>query len=337
VLRHRLWWAGGGVVIMLATAITACDSSGSKPTAACASTTRSATVSVQARPPAVPTRGSYFGAFTLAGAATQQDFINSFDSLAATACRPLDLAHVYLPWGTPFPTPAAVSFARQGAVSLVSWTGTDTRTINSGAVDTTITATAHQIAALNSPVFLEFRWEMDRPNLRRVVHSPHDYIAAWDRVRRLFAAAGTTNVSWVWCPTANGFADGQAQAYYPGDSEVDWVCTDAYPSPTFGPQPYQPLRHLLRPFLNWAHGHDKPAMIGEFGVPRSYSPQRRAEWLEQAKTALTRGRQIKAVAYFDYNPPDVPLARTYALGDDPQVVAAFRALAADPYFRPTTS
>ncbi len=261
--------------------------------------------------------------------------MKSFNALAAQACRPLAFAHVYFPWETPFPTSSATQFAERGEDLLVSWTGTDTRTMASGAVDGTIKAEAEEIASLRAPVFLEFRWEMDRPNLARVVHSPQDYIAAWDRVRQVFASVGVSNVTWIWCPTAAGFADGRALAYYPGANEVDWVCTDAYPSPVFGPQPYQPLGRLIRPFLNWAQQQQKPVMIGEFGVPRSYPPDERARWLEQAQTTLTAGRQIKAVAYFDYDPAGARINNAYALGTDPVVVAAFRALATDPYFRPT--
>jgi hypothetical protein len=283
-------------------------------------------------PPPVPTHGAYFGAFALKGEATQDNLVKSFQALAAAACRPLDLAHVYLRWNRRFPTPAITTLVSDGAYPLVSWTGTDTRVINSGAVDSSITATAHQIASLHSPVFLEFRWEMDRPNLARVVHSGPDYVAAWDRVHRLFAAAGVRNVSWVWCPTAAGFADHRVDSYYPGNNEVDWVCSDAYPGSDFGPASYQPLNRLLQPFLDWAKQQEKPAMLGEFGVPRSYSSKERSMWLEDARASLTASSQVKAVAYFDYDPVGVASDRQYALGQSRLVRTAFRSLATDPYF-----
>jgi hypothetical protein len=333
VTSRPLRLASTCVAILLIAALAGCGSSSKQPVASCSATPAATARPSQPRPPIVPTEGAYFGGFALSGIATQQNLVSSFNDLATQACRPLDLAHVYLRWQTPFPTPASLTLASHGAALLVSWTGTDSKTIISGAADAQITATAKHIASLGWPVFLEFRWEMDRPNLDRIVGSPADYIAAWDRVRSLFAAAGTPNVSWVWCPTAAGFATGRAQEYYPGDNEVDWVCADAYPGPDFGPNPYQPLSRLLRPFLNWAKLHHKPVMIGEFGVPRSYSSTQRAEWLDQAKTTLTAGRQIKAVAYFNNDPVGQPLAHNYSLGSDPAVVAAFRALATAPYFR----
>jgi beta-mannanase len=286
--------------------------------------------------PTVPSGGAYFGGFALHGVPTQSNYVTSFAALAQAACRPLDLAHVYLRWDQPFPTVAAESLAREQVAQLVSWTGTDTRVINSGAVDSVIRATARQVALLRSPVFLEFRWEMDRQNLASVVHRPADYIAAWDRVRRLFAAVGTPNVSWVWCPTAGGFAAGRAQRYYPGDNRVDWVCADAYPDPFHLPV-YRPFRHIVRPFLNWTKQHDRPVMIGEFGVPQSYPPQQRAAWLDDARTTITQGRRIKAAAYFDADPVGNPPTLRYRLGDDATVIAAWRRLANDPYFGPPGS
>ena len=337
VVGGRVRIAVGLVAILLASTLTGCSVVTKNTAGSCTSSTVATPPPSKPAAPLVPVHGAYFGGFSLVGAPTQQNYISSFNTLAREACRPLTLAHVYLRWGASFPTPASATFASHGASLLVSWTGTDTRTINSGAADATITATARAIKALGWPVFLEFRWEMDRPNLTDIVHTPEDYITAWDHVRKLFSEVGASNVSWVWCPTAAGFASGRAQLYYPGSNEVDWICTDAYPSTDFGFQSYQPLRRLLRPFLNWAQTQGKPVMIGEFGVPKSYSPGQRADWLEQARVTLTAGRQIKAVAYFDYDPVGAPPSQNYALGTDPDVLSAFRDLATDPYFRPPTN
>lgn len=322
----------GLVIAALATALCAGCSSSSAPSAAaphgaCTVPEPQTEPTAPATPPAVPQQ-RYVGAYALTGLATQQGYIQSLNTLANQLCQPLDVAHVYLRWRYPFPTDAAQTFARQGKSVLVSWTGTDTAQIASGREDATILATARQIAALPAPVFLEFRWEMDRPNLRATVHDPATYIAAWDRVRRLFASVEAPNVSWVWCPTAAGFTAGTAQAYYPGDNEVDWVCTDAYAQPAPGVPAYQPFPRLVRAFLNWSKQHDKPIMIGEFGVPRSYPPQQRAQWFEQAREVITASPRIKAVLYFDNDPPGSPLTRRFAIGDDPVVLKAFRTLMA---------
>jgi hypothetical protein len=338
--RSRLSRRAVAAFTIAAAALTGCTSSPApaRPRAAapCRVTPANVTLPRQASPPAVPAAGAYFGGFALSGDPVQENYVRAFNTFADQACRRLTLSHVYLRWQHPFPTESARALARQGTAQLVSWTGTDTRLMASGTVDRSIAATAHQIAALRAPVFLELRWEMDRPNLAAVVHGSADYIAAWDRARKVFAAAGVRNVAWVWCPTAAGFANGRAQPYYPGDSEVDWVCSDVYPDP-YHPPAYQPLSHLARPFLNWTKQHDKPVMIGEYGDPRSYPPAQRAAWFDDARATFTQGQRIKAVAYFDLDAPGSEPRTQFGIGTDPQVLAAFQALANDPYFRLTGS
>ncbi len=120
---------------------------------------------------------------------------------------------------------------------------------------------AEAVKALDHPIMLEFRHEMDRPNLQWTIHGPAAYIKAWDHIRSIFTEVGATNVSWVWCPTGIGFRDGRAERFYPGDDEVDWTCADIYAASAA-----ESLRSAAAPFLTWASHHDKPVMVGEFGV-----------------------------------------------------------------------
>jgi beta-mannanase len=260
---------------------------------------------------------------------TQANEILAVDSLQRELGRKLNIVHTYLKWQAPFPTTSDMTFLRQGSTLLISWAGTDTRQIISGADDSWIRTRAEQIKALGKPVFLEWRWEMDRPNLRSQVISGADYVAAWDHIRAIFAAAGVHNAAWVWCPTARGFSDGQAAAFYPGSNEVGWICADAYPQDGS----YASFASTVGPFLSWASQHDKPVMIGEFGVPESYSPQQRAQWLRAAQQVVTADRQIKALLYFDANPAGQGPQGSYAFGDG-AVLSAFRSIADQPYFNP---
>ena len=189
--------------------------------------------------------------------------------------RRLDIVHVFHMWQDPFPSSSDLAFLRQGSMLLLSWSGTDTLAVAAGRYDGWIRQRALAIKAADKRIFLEWRWEMDRPGLRAQIHSPAAYIAAWDHIRSIFAQEHVDNVAWVWCPTASGFANGTAAAYYPGDNEVNWVCADAYP----GPGPYRSFATVVQPFLDWASHHRKPVMIGEYGVPDTYGPQQRAQWL----------------------------------------------------------
>jgi hypothetical protein len=337
--RLRPLIAGLACVIVAAVvavlAINPFSSSGpAQPTPRVTTTVNPAPVSNGATAPVPPARGAYFGAWVGPDDFTQLNEINSVQELQRQIGRKLSIVHTYVKWQAPFPTTSALTFLNQpGSRLLISWAGTDTREINSGADDGWIRTRAAQIKTLGQPVFLEWRWEMDRPNLRSQVHSGADYVKAWDRIRTIFAAAGVGNAAWVWCPTAKGFSDGQAAAFYPGDAEVDWICADAYPEygsrATFG--------STVTAFLGWASHHDKPVMIGEFGVPVSYGGQQRAQWLRAAQQVVLGDRQIKALLYFDANPAGQGPEGSYSLGGDPAALAVFRTIARQPYFNPAGS
>jgi len=244
--------------------------------------------------------------------------------------RRLDIVHTYLKWQAPFPTVSDLAFAQQGSTLLVSWAGADTRTIVSGAYDKWIRKRALEIKAFGHPVFLEWRWEMDRPNLRWQIHSGTEYVAAWRHIRAIFRAEHVNNAAWVWCPTAAGFADGRAAAFYPGDSQVDWICADAYPGATG----YRSFASTAGPFLTWAAQHPRPVMIGEYGVPQSYGSAGRAAWLRDAMRTAQDDPQIKALVYFDADPTGHGPRLSYSLESDAAALREFRGIADSSYFNP---
>jgi hypothetical protein len=281
--------------------------------------------------PAIPAHGAYFGAWVRQGAYTQAARVLALDMLQGALGRRLDIVHTYLTWQGTFPKLSDQVMLGQGSLLLLSWTGTVSTVVTSGAADGVIRQVAREIKSVRKPMFLEWRWEMDRPNLRSVVGTPAQFIAAWKHVRAVFAQQHVRNVAWVWCPTAKGFAaGGDAPAYYPGDAEVDWVCADAYP----GPGPYRSFYDVTRPFLSWASHHRKPVMIGEYGVPASYGPLRRAQWLRGAAQTVRADPQIKALVYFDSNPAGATPAHGLALDYGTPPMQAFREIANSPYFNP---
>lgn len=276
--------------------------------------------------PPVPSHGAYVGAWVHPDPYTQAGRIRSVAGFEAATGADLDIIHVYRRWGEQFGTDSDLAFAREGKYLLISWATPDTTQLVSGRDDAGIARAAREIAALPTKVFLEVRWEMDRPNLSGVVHGPEDYIAAWARVRRIFADQHVTNVAWVWCPTAAGFASGVAQRYYPGNSAVDWVCADVYPTKAFEPNAYQSFGSLAAPFVGWAEQHHKPMIIGEFAVDVAYG-SRRAGWIDQAASYIRAHADIKAVAWFEQSLPTDPVYRHWSLDGDPSGLAAFGRLA----------
>lgn len=282
-------------------------------------------------PVAPPKHGAYFGAYVHPKPVTQAGRIGQVADLQRRLGRHLDVVHTYRGWRDPFGTRSDLSFQRAGATLLYSWSGTDTRQINSGRYDRLIAERARRVRAMRRPILLEWRWEMDRPNLRSEVHSATAFLAAWHRIQRIFRAQHATNAAWVWCPTADGFA-GRRRAldYYPGDASVDWLCVDAYP----GRRHYRTFAAVTGPFLAWANKHAKPIIIGEYGAPSVYGSRRQAEWLRAATATMKKHPQIKAACYYESDNRRRRNMPRYSIRDNPRPFAALRAMARDRYFNP---
>lgn len=265
--------------------------------------------------------GAYFGAWVDPATQSLGDFEHAMG-------RTLDIAETYRDWERSFPTQADSDLLKSGRLVLLSLSGGDTQKIATGKLDKNIRDWAQRIKSTGKPIFLRWDPAMDAGGGRQTVHGATSFVAAWKRLRQQFKAVKADNVAWVWCPSSRGFdtaqgatPPGHAADYYPGDDEVDWICTDAFPDPK---DPTNSLSQVLKPFLDWASGHPKPLMISEFGVPRSYGA-RRAEWLRKAAQTL-QNPQVKAVLYADSN--------KYALTGDDAATSAVRELATSPFFNP---
>ena len=284
--------------------------------------------------PDVPATGAYLGAYVRPPAGdTAAQRIAAVLGYEKQLGHRLGLVHLYHPWGSVFPDAADAYFARRGTTVLISWGGApDTRAIAAGRYDTMIRERAAAIRRLGRPILLMWRGEMDRPNLRHAIGPAAAFVAAWRHIRAIFAAAHADNAGWVWCPTAAGFADGRAPAYFPGNSQVDWICADGYATSAA-----EPLSAVLGPFLQWAAHHPKPVLIGEFGVGAN-GPGDRAAWIAGAGQLARGNPQIKALAYFDADAVNGGgVSYSLSLRDTPAAFAVFGELLADPFFNPAAA
>jgi hypothetical protein len=279
--------------------------------------------------PLMPASGAYLGAYVQPATYTPAGEIAAVRSFQQAVGAPLTLVHTYHPWSSAFPDEADRYFVRSGKVLLLTWGGApDTKKIIMGGYDTLIKARAEAVKRLGRPILMEFRHEMDRPNLQWAVHGPQNFIAAWDHIRAVFAQAGALNVGWVWCPTGWGFRDGRAQAFYPGNSEVDWVCADIYSATTT-----ETLQQAANPFLSWVRHTGKPVLIGEFAV--NGRPWAWPHWLLAAGELVKLDPQIKGMSYFDANGTDSQgRSFRYWLGGNPPALTAFGQLLRWSAFRP---
>jgi hypothetical protein len=283
----------------------------------------------RAGPFAAPEKGAYVGAWIKPDTLTHAGRLEAVDGLEKDLGRRLAIVNTYRRFDQLVGTASDREFLAEGATLMVSWATGDNRSILDGEHDRLIRRQARAIRALNRPVLLRMRWEMDRPNLRATMWSGEDYIAAWKHVRSIFDKERATNVSWVWCPTAEGFIRGDAPAFYPGDDQVDWTCVDVYAGSVF-----QPIGRLMGPFLQWAAQRPKPIIIGEFGVAKAWGSAGRAAWLRDAQRTFKANRQIKAVAYFESDPEGNGPKQQFQLSGDRAAFRAFAHLTRDPYFNP---
>jgi hypothetical protein len=280
-------------------------------------------------PPSPPAHGAWVGAWVQPqrwDVAGRTSAVTDFEQQLG---RPMDLVHTYHPFLEPFPSPAEARWLSQGRRLLISWAGADTQQIVAGTYDDQIRARARELRALDQPVLLRWRWEMNRPNLSHEVHDPQTYVAAWQRIHTIFEQEGATNVGWVWCPMARDFTSRNGPAYYPGNADVDWLCADVYAGPN-----NDSFATVSKQFRDWAATIDKPVMIGELGAQRPGTAARQ-EWWTGAFDTIQSWPQVKAVVLFESRgSPGQPY--DLALVDDPKLLATVASLVARPYFHPTS-
>jgi hypothetical protein len=178
--------------------------------------------------------------------------------------RPYDLELTYYDWDDTFPDSGEATIAAHGRTPLMTWYGPgkdedDPRTlaeVNNGSDDGWIRQQAEAIKEFGHRIYLRPMPEMNGNWYHGFDGNPTAYIAAWQRIHRLFAEEGATNVTWVWCPNVN--PDDWDQ-YYPGNSYVDIIGVDGFSNTTYG---YQTFEQMFGGFLTHYAGR-KPLMIVE--------------------------------------------------------------------------
>ncbi len=319
------------VLIALHLSSSSTGNSAAPTTSASAATTAPSPTPSSSVPPAPvpPATGAWLGAWVQPTVFTEAGRIAALNAYEADLGHKLTVVHDFHTWTDPFPSAFDEAVAARGSQLLLSWAGTKTTDITAGKYDTMIRERATAVKALGAPVLLRWRWEMDRPNLKAEVGSPQDFIAAWTHIRSIFTEVGATNVGWVWCPLASGFDNGTAPAYYPGDSEVDWICTDSYaPDPRTAS-----LAQVSASFMKFAAEHDKPLMFGEFGT-QNPTPGSRSAWLTAGAAWIQANPSIKAAVYFDSDVAKDGRIRHWSLRGTPADLRTMGSIASQPYFNP---
>ena len=218
-----------------------------------------------------------------------------------------------------FPTTPMDDIRGHGSIPVLSWSSQAIpSTLNqpdfqladviSGRYDEYIAQFATEAREWGHPFFLRFDWEMNGswfPWSEGVNgNAAGEYVAAWRHVHDIFAAAGATNVSWVWCPFVDpGGSMTDLSSLYPGDSYVDWTGLDGYnwgtnPASPRGWRSFDQLFNDSYEEIAEAIAPSKPMMLGEVGS--SEHGGSKSEWIADALARVpAEYPRIRALLWFD--------------------------------------
>jgi hypothetical protein len=145
---------------------------------------------------------------------------------------------------------------------------------------------------------------------------PQDVPRAWERVRRVFAAEGTTNAAFIWNP-ADPAIDFD---YAPPVASIDVVMVTilSYPG-----QSWLPASDVINRVT--ARYPGKPLIV-EVGV--AGSPDEKAAWLEETARDVQFRQNVVALVYHEGSPDPLATARDHEpwslLSDIPTIFAVRR-------------
>jgi hypothetical protein len=218
-----------------------------------------------------------------------------------------------------FPTTPMDDIRAHGSIPVLSWSSQSIPSnlnepdfqlsdVISGRYDSYIAEFATEAREWGHPFFLRFNWEMNGnwfPWAEGVNgNAAGESAAAWRHVHDIFAAAGATNVSWVWCPFVDpGSSLTHLASLYPGDAYVDWTGLDGYnwgtnPASPRGWRTFDQLFRRTYDEIVEEVAPSKPMMLAEVGS--SELGGSKADWIRDALTRVpTEYQQIRALLWFD--------------------------------------
>jgi hypothetical protein len=288
--------------------------------------------------PAVPAAGILLGAFVdlkggWSGVQAAQDGVTTRERQLG---RRLDIDHHFYPFDNPWPWPGPLEQwdRDNGRIPLVTWDGTQPKSIINGSQDAVLRDRARQVTAFRAPIFVRFSPEMNADwsamNASRTGNDPSLFVRAWRHVVSVFRREGATNAIFVWSPNATDEPRtpwNHWTRYYPGDTYADWVGIDGYNwGSTLGGS-WESFAAIMQPIYH-DFGARKPIMIAETSsVERDGSSK--ARWITDARDWMKSHPAIAAFVWFD-----IAKERNWRIDSTAASFSAFRSLARDAYFTP---
>ena len=253
---------------------------------------------------------------------------DDIEDTTAKLGRTLKIHLTYWAWNDDWTEAPTSTDLAAGRIPLVNWEpyGADFNDIVDGSFDDVIEARATGAKALEEPFFLDFAAEMNGEE-GWGGNDPELYVAAYRHVHDVFVAAGATNVVWVWCPNVTDLDNSNDETldYYPGDDYVDWTGVDGY---NWGSSDWQSFHEVFENIYPLLASKQKPILIGE--MSSSETGGDKAAWIADMVPVLKQDFPlIRGVVWFDVNKE-----RDWRISSSAETEAAFKAMAADPYFNP---
>ena len=134
-------------------------------------------------------------------------------------------------------------------------------------------------------------------------YKPDPYKAAYIRVAKILREKLGDRLALVWCFAIDG-DNHDFMSFFPGDQYVDWWSVDVFGEKHF-------THKALQPFLDSAHAHKRPVLIGE-STPRKLPVQMGKEsverWYKPYFTMMANNPGIKGFSYIYWNWSKTPWA-----------------------------
>jgi hypothetical protein len=296
----------------------------------------------------VPASGALFGGWHKPTPSSRWT-AGEFERWESAIGRKVDIDHHFVDWGGTWWPGAGVNWDSQhGRYSMLSIGGSTEfpglDAVNNGSQDAWIAGRADAIEALGFKVFVRPLWEMNgdwgmpwQGVANGGTSGPAKYVAAWRRIVDIFRRRGASNAIWVWSPNCDSQPNdawNHFSAYYPGDSFVDWVACDGYNWGTSrAGESWRSWSHVFatrwdgRPSVYAAYP-SKPFMAAETASCEQGGDK--GAWIRQTRGDIKASfPNLKAFVWFDEN-RDCDWRAESSAG----ALAAFREMAADPYFNP---
>jgi hypothetical protein len=251
--------------------------------------------------------------------------VSKFEGLAG---KKLSLVNFFVPFANCSSSPCSFykfapeimeSIRQHGAIPVYSWSSQSIPSslnepdfqladVISGSYDSYIREFAEDARAWGHPFFLRFDWEMNGGWFPWAEgangNQAGEFVTAWRHVHDIFAAAGATNVNWVWAPNVDPDGIfGDLGSLYPGDQYVDWTGLDGY---NWGTNPAKPDRWRSFDELYNSTYHrivdaiapSKSLLIGEIGS--SEYGGSKASWIQDALAKIPANYpKIGGMLWFD--------------------------------------